>query len=306
MPFQLCSLSVLVTYPQVPSSWTCESVRDGLMSLERVPVGYCIGQENHADGGLHFHAFLQFDPRLRTKNPRFFDLDGFHANILPCKFPREAYEYAKKEGRVLEHNIKFKPPKKSWGEILEECGDAESFTRAVQTHYPRDAVLHLDKLEYFCERRFKPKLPPYVPRHVEFILPQSLTDWVETHLRGGNDRPKSLYLVGPSRFGKTEWARSLGDHTYWNGMVNLDDWNFDGKYLVLDDIEWKFLPAKKSLLGAQRQITLTDKYRKKVTLEWGKPCIYLCNEDMDVFNTCAEKKWLWDNCCYVILHNKLY
>lgn len=133
-----------------------------------------------------------------------------------------------------------------------------------------------------------------------------MLEWVSNHLRGTGDRPKSLFLVGESRLGKTEWARSLGPHTYFNSMFNLDDWNPDGKYLVIDDIEWKWVPAKKALLGAQQQFTLTDKYRKKVTLSWGKPCIYLCNRDMDVFNTCEEWHWLKENCIYVRLDNKLY
>ena len=89
-------------------------------------------------------------------------------------------------------------------------------------------------------------------------------------------------------------------------MFNLDDWNPNASYLVIDDIEWTFVPCKKGLFGAQQQLTITDKYRKKQTLIWGKPVIYLCNPDDDVYFTCKETKWLLDNCTYVYLNKPLF
>jgi len=200
----------------------------------------------------------------------------------------------------------FKTVKRSWGELVSESTTADEFKAQVAIHYPRESVLQLEKIEYYCEKRFKPKIPEYKPQYTEFIVPALLQFWVDQELRANKDRPRSLFLVGESRLGKTEWARSLGKHTYFNGMFNLEDWNFDAEYLVIDDIEWKFVPAKKALMGAQKVFTMTDKYKKKVTLQWGKPCIYLCNQDMDVYNSCDERMWLRDNAEYVIVLNKLY
>jgi len=89
-------------------------------------------------------------------------------------------------------------------------------------------------------------------------------------------------------------------------MFNLDDWNASADFLVVDDIEWKYVPSKKAILGAQKQFTMTDKYKKKVTLTWGKPTIYLCNPDMDEYHYCPEKEWLKGNVVYVVLKDKLY
>lgn len=86
--------------------------------------------------------------------------------------------------------------------------------------------------------------------------------------------------MGRSRLGKTEWARSLGRHMYFNGMLNLDSWDDDAKYIILDDFNCdigKYLPMWKSFFGAQREFTLTDKYRKKRTVRFGKPLLWLCN-----------------------------
>lgn len=177
---------------------------------------------------------------------------------------------------------------------------------AAKQDFPRDYVLNYEKLEYFAKQHYKAKVEEYVSKFTSFIVPQVLRDWVLESLDPTANRPKSLFLVGASRMGKTEWARSLGCHTYFNHMFNLDDWNHAGRYLVIDDIEWKYFPARKALLGAQSTFTMTDKYRKKVTLAWGKPCIYLCNKDMDVFNSCDEYEWLKDNCVYYNLQGKLF
>jgi len=60
-------------------------------------------------------------------------------------------------------------------------------------------------------------------------------------------------------------------------MLNLDDWDDDAKYIVLDDFDIKFFPQWKSFFGAQKSFVLTDKYRKKRTVQWGKPLIWVCN-----------------------------
>jgi len=120
-------------------------------------------------------------------------------------------------------------------------------------------------------------------------------------------RPKSLLLVGPTRLGKTVWARSLGRHMYMCGSFNLDDWDDAAQYLVLDDIPWKYLPSKKCFLGGQLEFVLTDKYRKKKTVRFGKPTIYSMNNDnyLEVRNS-PEWEWIMGNTVIVTLENKLY
>lgn len=200
----------------------------------------------------------------------------------------------------------MKTAKTGWADILEASKDKQSFLSAVAVAYPRDYVLNLERLEYFSKHKFENQIN-YEPQYTTFKdVPSKLTDWARDSINSATDRPKSLFLVGHSRLGKTEWARSLGCHTYFGHMFNLDDWNRDGLYLVIDDIEWQYVPSKKALFGAQKTFTLTDKYRKKQTLNWGKPCIYLCNPDMDEFYTCKETTWMQANCVYYKLENKLF
>ena len=125
-----------------------------------------------------------------------------------------------------------------------------------------------------------------------------------------NLRVRSLVLWGPSRTGKTLYARSLGRHAYFNLQFNLDALSDTAEYAVFDDIQggFEFFPAYKGWLGAQKEFTVTDKYRKKKTVHWGKPSIMLMNDDPC---TCkgVDYAWLKLNCfiihvdrqfCYVI------
>lgn len=88
-----------------------------------------------------------------------------------------------------------------------------------------------------------------------------------------------LLMIGPSRLGKTAWARSLGRHMFHSGLFSLDNWDEGAKYCVFDDIDWDYFPNKKQLLGSQYEFTITDKYRRKRTVKYGKPWIYCMNWD---------------------------
>lgn len=114
-------------------------------------------------------------------------------------------------------------------------------------------------------------------------------------------------MVGPSRIGKTNWARSLGRHMFMSNMYNVSDWDSNADYIVLDDIPWKFVPAKKMLLGGQRHFSLGGKYARVRTVTWGKACIYCINRDEynEMFKDFMYP-WLEENCTFVFLENKLY
>jgi hypothetical protein len=67
-----------------------------------------------------------------------------------------------------------------------------------------------------------------------------------------------------------------------------------------------YLPC---LAGAQQQFVVTDKYSKKITIEkWGKPCIWLNNQNPLDIPTLSpyQKKWIEANCIIVELDVRLY
>ena len=62
--------------------------------------------------------------------------------------------------------------------------------------------------------------------------------------------PKTLVVWGPSRTGKTAWARSLGHHSYMNSTWNQDAIDEGCKYIIFDDIPFDTFRTWKGFLGA--------------------------------------------------------
>jgi hypothetical protein len=52
---------------------------------------------------------------------------------------------------------------------------------------------------------------------------------------------------------------------------------------------------------------VTDKYTRKKPIRWGKPCIYLNNQDpLEANLPDWQKQWLQANCIFVNLDHRLY
>lgn len=129
------------------------------------------------------------------------------------------------------------------------------------------------------------------------------------------ERPKSLVLIGVSRLGKTQWARSLGDHAYVSGMWDLSAFDglpshfWDFGYVVFDDLDWDtFKLSRKSWLGGQRDFSVTDKYRRKRRIPGGIPAIVCLNQEdfTEEFRSFCFSNWGLQNIEVVTLTNKLY
>lgn len=122
----------------------------------------------------------------------------------------------------------------------------------------------------------------------------------------------SLVLYGDSRTGKTLWARSLGTHVYSVGMVSGSELkkasNDDVKYAVFDDIRGgiKFFPAFKEWLGAQTYVTVKELYREPKLVRWGKPSIWISNDDPRHVMDAGDVSWLNSNCIFVEVSSPIF
>lgn len=124
--------------------------------------------------------------------------------------------------------------------------------------------------------------------------------------------PKGLVLFGSTRLGKTVWARSLGPHNYFGGLFNVDDFSESAEYAIFDDIAggFSFFPGYKNWMGGQFQFTVTDKFKHKRTVRWGKPTIWLCNTDprLDYYKpgTTPDWEWMEANCEFVEITSAIF
>jgi len=93
------------------------------------------------------------------------------------------------------------------------------------------------------------------------------------------------------------------------GLDGLQPTFWNHGYIVFDDIEWSSISSSaKSWFGAQRDFSVSDKYRRKRRIPGGIPCIFLCNPDAysgELFEF-VHGLWGQQNIKIVHIENKLY
>ena len=61
-----------------------------------------VAREDHADGGVHLHCFVDFGRQFSSRTADIFDVGGFHPNIEKSRgTPERGYDYAIKDGDVV-------------------------------------------------------------------------------------------------------------------------------------------------------------------------------------------------------------
>ncbi|QDJ95253.1 replication-associated protein [Capybara virus 23_cap1_803] len=311
-----------------------------------------IGVEQHESGDPHWHAVAYYAVKLRLA-ARGFDFRDKHPNVQTVGRKvidwQRVVAYVAKDGRYREHGSQRHSSESVWAEAA-AADDRETAERLIAAAAPRDWIVHRRSIDYSMEAMFPvPPRSSFQPRDpTSFRIPAELVQWLSESpsvclnrfflwsfrapapeasaspsvntppfaIRCPRpERPRSLVLMSGSRFGKTQWARALGNHVYIANMWDLGA--FDGigdefwhnGYVVFDDISWDSIKGSaKSWFGAQSDFTVSDKYRRKRRMPGGIPCIFLLNPDAyvsDCFNF-LNGDWAKENMTLVILRNKLY
>jgi len=278
-----------------------------------------IGRETHADGGIHLHAFVDFGREYSTRNPRQFDVEGCHPNVLPGRrTPEKMWDYATKNGDIVAGGLErpsggtVHGTGDEWSEII-MATTRDEFFELCQKLAPRALACSFNSLRAYADWKYRPIRTPYsTPAGLHFNTRDvpGLDRWVSENLEGYDPgvRKKSLILIGPSRLGKTMWARSLRQkHAYFGGLFCLDEFEEDVDYAIFDDMQGglEFFHAYKFWLGHQKEFYATDKYRGKKLITWGKPAIWLANDDPRTHKG-ADADWLDENCQFEFIVNKLF
>ena len=108
-----------------------------------------------------------------------------------------------------------------------------------------------------------------------------LEGWVKRNLSGSCGRRHSegaLVVVGPRLGGKRTWAKKFGPHVelvslYSSAAVDAGE---DG-YVVCQHMGREF-PYAKQLLGCQPVVAMAGEDGRVRQRQWGRPCIWICDE----------------------------
>ncbi|ACY79444.1 Rep [Sweet potato leaf curl virus] len=298
--FNINAKNYFLTYPQCSIS-----KEEALAQIQNIPTAVNkkfikICRELHEDGQPHLHVLLQFEGKFQCTNQRLFDLVSqtrsahFHPNIQRAKSSSDVKSYVDKDGDTLE-----------WGEFQVDgrsarggqqtandaaaealnAGSAEAALQIIREKLPRDFIFQFHNLRSNLDRIFSP--PPSVyssPFSISSFnnVPDIISDWAAENVMDAAarpDRPISIVIEGPSRIGKTVWARSLGPHNYLCGHLDLSPKVYSNSawYNVIDDVNPQYLKHFKEFMGAQKDWQSNCKYGKPVQIKGGIPTIFLCN-----------------------------
>ncbi|AFD63066.1 replication associated protein [Chickpea yellows virus] len=306
--FRLQTKYVFLTYPHCSSS--AEGLRDFLWDkLSRFAIFFiAIATELLP---AHLHCLLQLDKRSNIRDPSFFDFEGNHPNIQPAKNSEQVLDYISKDENVItkgefrKHKVSPTKTDERWRNIINTATSKEEYLGMIKEEFPHEWATKLQWLEYSANKLFPEIEPPYQSPFTSCSLQchEKITDWLNRDLylepEQLRHRRRSLYICGPTRTGKTSWARSLGLHNYFNGGVDFTTYNPLATYNIIDDIPFKFCPNWKQLIGSQLDFTVNPKYGKKRRIKGGIPCIILVNNDDDWMNDMspAQNDYFQANCC---------
>ena len=187
MPFRFQAKYGLLTYAQC-GDLDAFAIVDHLSELGAECI---VGEELHADGGRHLHAFFMFQHKFRTSNARVFDVGGNHANISPgYSNPSDGYDYAIKDGNILAGGLE-RPGNESpkddskWHTITAAETESEFWALVAQLD-PRSMVVSYPALRAYAGNRYRVDRIPYRnPDGLRYCTDEypHLDEWVEGSLR---------------------------------------------------------------------------------------------------------------------------
>lgn len=229
MPLNINAKTIFLTYSQVND----DDGRNAFLSREsahydfvtdtlRAPSCYRLARESHQDGGCHFHVYVAFHAPVRIQSQSRLDFGGHHPNIQTVRAGhRRTWDYAGKADDIIAEFGEPPPVPESasgkehdiWAAAVSAETEAE-FYQTLRDGAPKYFVTYHRAIEYFAQKYFATRPEPYRSPAFVDLSRQRLEQWTNQAsigLDGSGHRRRSLILWGPTRTGKTVWARSLGE-----------------------------------------------------------------------------------------------
>lgn len=217
------------------------------MPLLQTMSGWIVAQEEHADGGLHLHCYLELPSKMDNKvDPRTFDLtnssgEWFHPNIQAVRSPKAVKEYVTKDSNYTT-NLKLEETMRSkvattWQSALETAA-SEGVSKALEIlaadeRTARDLAINGDRITKNLSTRVRKKLK--VTHSLESF------GWT-TALWDPSTPATTLILTGPTEVGKTSLAKALlPEALFVSHMDGLRTYGEGYHGIIFDDMAFTHL-----------------------------------------------------------------
>jgi hypothetical protein len=197
------------------------------------PCKYSIGFEPHKVGPngqlkMHFHAYVIYDSKIETTNPRYFDFKEVHPNIVKGKPGVGFLDYTQKNGDFITNVAQD-----AYTAAM-ACKSAEGALELLWKKRTADMCKFGDRIERNVRARF-------APRHVDALWYGPYPEWWHVEW----DQTKALQLTGEPGIHKTQYAKYLlgGRGHYFcvnNSTEVLKEWDRKTP-LIFNDINFSAL-----------------------------------------------------------------
>lgn len=216
-----------LTYSQCPLEK--KEIMDFIMTKVEVEEYYVV-RETHKDGNFHIHLWMSLVNKPNIKNCKYFDYKGHHCNIG-------------KKNRSWVHNYLKKQDKDPYTNIpdgyieLAKGGKLSEALLLFQQLHPKEYVINKIRVDSNLRSLARP------PR-LDKIFPLKTDIKLEDHW----DQTTSLWIVGDTRLGKTEYVKSY-IHNVWKKsffrVTHIDGLKkYSGEdYIIYDDLSFNHVPT---------------------------------------------------------------
>lgn len=210
--FHLSQKTFFLTYPR------CNEEKQTIFNYCLVkfkPKVLIVVKELHQDDeNFHFHVWMEFENRISTNNPRYFDIQNYHCNIgkirnSECNSRRNAIKYMTK---------KDKEPLVFGCDIDDKTTKLEISKRLVEGEKICDLIPFYPSLLYDYEK----------------LRNNTILYNIDKHKIGKNIERKCFWIYGESGIGKSYLVRMAfdtlyekGNNIWWDGYSNEDIVLFD-------------------------------------------------------------------------------
>lgn len=247
MPFRVQRKDYFLTYSQC--NLDPQLLYDKFKEENNI-LYFVIGQEHHADGNLHIHAFLIYSRSKDIRNERYFDILGHHPNMRMGKTHSysDSIKYCKKEGfQVLEYGEEPQEDSDDLYALARRMEREDFFNYCRRKRYAYQYALDAWNTTQQVSSTIHAE-DPIAGTYNEFL------NWYDAPITG-----KPTVIVGATGVGKTVYAISKATKPALF-CTHIDDLkqfraNFH-KSIIFDDMAFKHW-------NIQSQIHIVDVDRKR-------------------------------------------
>lgn len=259
MTFRLDAKNISLTYPK------CDLTRERVLGFLKLLGGdnyrggaACI--EAHSDGTPHVHAYLRLSNKRCFRDPRAFDIDGYHANIQPCRNPKHWLNYLRKEDKSpgldgdLDDLLSSAKPKERLTDVIARRIESGDNSAAIFESFPGFYMMNkrkIEELQEFMVRKrqkldkldWEEACSKLAEAQVEA---QQVSDWLMENIKKPRKlRTPQLWIQGPPGSGKTSLIEELAKYlsVFYVPMDDgkyLDGFSDDYDLIVFDEMKSQF------------------------------------------------------------------